>query len=739
MKTFLRVLLVIFLIAILAGGGFLAYLHLSPNKGRDPFSVIPKDVVFIIETNNLSKGWNEVSESNIWNHLMQTDYFADVNEDIESLNTYLKGNPALDKLLEGRELLISAHMLGGVDYDFLFVVDLKKMANISQMKNIKTALTQIEGFAVSERKFEGVDIIELEDQETKDVIHLALIDNILIASYSGQIMESSISQKDDEHWEKDKKFQQIAEEISEGRLFSFYFNYNMLDKFSQVYLTEENDIIQMLNSSLRYSAMNAYLEEDQLIFDGATNVDSLPSYIRVLSEVSPGKTRAHEIISDQAAVYFSMSFDEYNDFFTKLKEEFSISNEQDYKDYEKNIARVEKLLKLNLEEVFFSWIGHEIAFVKMRPTGKTRIEDVVVAIHAKDINQAKAGLDKMTTQVRRRSPLKFEIRNYRNFEINYLEIKGFFKLFLGKLFGQLEKPYYTVIEDYVVFSNSEQTLRDLIDDYSVGRVLSRKAQFMNFRDEFEIKSNLSLFVQMPKIYQNLYYYSTREKREGVKKNKEIILSFARIGFQMASQGDGLMSTTLIAEYDSAAMYDDELEKIEDETAKQMFYKAIDTLDFKVDIPENQIGPDGQYKVYYPDSVLKAEGAIKDGKLFGLWRSYYKSGNIKVSANYEQGKVDGITTFYYDTKELKKKAEAVYEDNELNGVYREFFENGTRKATLNFEEGKLDGDAEFYYPNGEVKIEGKYKNGKKHGRWKFYNRKGEVLTKERWRRGDNKSA
>ena len=183
--------------------------------------------------------------------------------------------------------------------------------------------------------------------------------------------------------------------------------------------------------------------------------------------------------------------------------------------YEKNVQQMEKLLGIDVEKDFFNWIGEEIALIKLRPQGKTRVEDVVVAIHANDIEDAKSGFGKITSQIKKRSPAKFKSIEYKNFEIKYLEIKGFFKLFLGKLFNKLEKPYITYIEDFMILSNSEEALKEIIDEYIKGHTLSHNEKFMEFKDNFNVKSNLSMFVQMPKMYTNLYQFSNNTLSESV--------------------------------------------------------------------------------------------------------------------------------------------------------------------------------------------------------------------------------
>jgi len=400
------------------------------------------------------------------------------------------------------------------------------------------------------------------------------------------------------------------------------------------------------------------------------------------------------------------------------------------KEYEKNVARLEKYLGINLKEDFYSWIGEEITFIKLRPQKNTRVEDVVVTIHANDIEKAKAGFDKIAERIKKRSPAKFKSIEYRNFEIKYLEIKGFFKLFLGKLFKDLEKPYITYIENFMVISNSETTLKQVIDDYIIGHTLSHDEKFIDFKDNFEAKSNVSVFLQMPKIYTNLYNFSNQDTKKSVKENKDLILSFNQIGIQLVSEGD-LFKTLIIATHDPDAALNDELEKLEQKTSAALSLEYFDSLRFKISIPDSVLSVNGAFKELYPETeITRFEGNISNHQLNGIWRTYYPSGNLQSTVNYNEGLVDGDAYFYYDNDKNTKMAEVQYSDDLIDGVYMEYYENGAQKALLHYEEGILNGEAEYYYRTGRTKIKGKYKNGRKKGKWYFYDEKGNLINKVR---------
>jgi hypothetical protein len=737
MKRTKKVLLWIFIILVVIAGSVAAWFFFTESKNRDPFTVIPDDAVFIIETNNLTKGWSTLSDSKMWKHMITNEHFKDISADAATLDSLIKGNETMNLVFSERELYISAHMISETDYDFIFIVDMQQASKVSFIKDYIGSILKVFDYSMAKRTFKGTEIMELTDNKTGKVVSLSFIDNLLVCSYSKPLIEAAIMQKDKENWGKKEKFKQVAGEISSKKLFNFYFNYSMLAKYMKCYMSEDDDMITSLGNSLSYSAFNVNLEDERLSFSGYTNLkDSTQTYLKALCDVSPGKMGADVVISDQASVYLAMCFDNFNDFREKLEKQYASEKADDYEDYSKKIKKVEKLFKIDLQEDFFSWIGTEIAYVMLRPNSNSKEKDMVVAINAKNIDDAKEHLNHMTNQVKKRSPVKFDIVKYKDYEINYMDIKGFFKMFFGKLFGKLEKPYFTYIDNYVVFSNSPSNLMDMIDDYIKGKTLSHNKAFTDFKENFENKANVTVFMQMTKLYSQLYFFTKPDKRKGIQNNKDLIVSFTRVGFQLVSDGK-IFKTTLIVDHDPDALNDNELEKFES-AAEDLFNKDYESLSFKPQLTPEQLAKEGNCKVDYSSGVTQYEGQITDGKFDGLWRSFYESGNIKSAVKYKDGKADGLAEFYYDNDRQSTKAEVVFDNDAIKDTYKEYYENGNRKAKLDYEDGKANGDAEFYYDSGIIKVKGKYKDGVKQGKWKFFTETGEVYNKEKWKKGNAKN-
>jgi antitoxin component YwqK of YwqJK toxin-antitoxin module len=221
----------------------------------------------------------------------------------------------------------------------------------------------------------------------------------------------------------------------------------------------------------------------------------------------------------------------------------------------------------------------------------------------------------------------------------------------------------------------------------------------------------------------------------LKNNKDLILSFVRIGFQLTSEDD-MFKTKFITEHDPGALLDATLESIE-QSAEQLFFYDYDSLQFKVDLTGVPVSDDAPVQLFYNDKQVMSEGSVVNGKPHGVWKNYYISGNLQSIIKYEDGTINGHCTFYYDEEAENVKAEMDYEKDLMQGDYKEYYQNGKTKALIKVKDSMLDGDAELYYDSGGMKAEGQYSLGLMDGKWKYYNESGMEIAKKKFKEGVEK--
>ena len=566
----------------------------------------------------------------------------------------------------------------------------------------------------------------------------AFYENLLIGSLSGKLLDKTVQSIHQNEWFNNPKFIEVQSETSSGMV-NFYINYAQLANFAGSIAPELKESLTDVSTILGYSSLITQLQDKNISLSGYTNYyDSIPSIANALVKTDAGKLEAQNILPSETALFMSVNTSNFQLFYNDLLDQYQQFDSVGHHSYVSGIEKAEKWLDIDFNEILFSWIAGEFTLAKLQPQSNTRELDGILAVKANNIDDAKVHMNTLLKHIKKRTPVKFDQITYRNHDIHKLQMKGFFKLFFGKMMQGMEKPYFSYIDNYVVFSNSVNSLMNMIDDYLVGNTIARAPSFKSFFEQFDEKSNFSLFVQMPKVYQHLYYYSDASSKRSLKKNKNLLINFANIGWQLNANGN-MFETILLAQHDENTMLYEELEAMQND-AEDLYIDEYVELKFKMRLDETFPWNEGHvnYYVSHPekvqDSVLIHEGVMHDSIPQDLWRNYYFSSNISSAIPYDDGKVDGTAIFYFDDEEHTVKAEVKYNDDVIDGDYIEYYSNGRKKAELELDEGLFDGNAYYYYRNGQLKIEGKYKNGLRHGKWKYYTKAGDLISKESWKKG-----
>jgi len=393
MKKIFKIFLFIIVAFIIVIGSYFVYMKFFASKGTvDAFNTVPKEAVFVVETTNLTEAWSAINRSELWQHLVKTQYFGDLDKDIQTVNTFMDSNVIANTLFKDRKLIISAVMSSPRDWDFLFSVDLDKGS--ATLKVLDNLIDLIEGYKVSKinikfdsKNYEIIKMTSLKDP--KESIFISYGDNVLLVSFNITVLQKSLEQLNDKHWENDKNFKEILATSPGRKLFKIYINYSNLSDFSGTFLTEEDPIIAMMSSSLKYSIFDLDITEDKLSLDGFANMDSVGTYIQAFASIKPGRIGSYDIMTDQTAAFVSITFDNYMNFYNNLMDEYRKSSPEDIEDIDKAMKLMKNVIKINIQRDFFDWIGSEIALYKIRPLSSgSREEDIALVINANNMKLA---------------------------------------------------------------------------------------------------------------------------------------------------------------------------------------------------------------------------------------------------------------------------------------------------------------------------------------------------------------
>ncbi|NUM30872.1 MAG: DUF3352 domain-containing protein [Bacteroidetes bacterium] len=648
-----RIFLWVFVLIIAALGGLYFWLFQTPDKNINAFYLIPKDAMYIIEANNPVENWKNFSKTEIWRFLKKQKYFASIQKNADYLDSLINENSTLLSLFGNRDLLISAHKTSKKDYDFLFLLNIKKGSKIGFVEEAIEKVLKTSGYTVNNKNFNNKTIISAFDRFSKETMYFSVVQNYMLFSFSNQLIENSILELENPVLGMDEHFLNIYNETSEDGLCKLYLNYSYVDDFMLCYSNEPNVMINDLSKILLYSGFKVEIEDEFCSLEGYTNInDSIDSYLKAIMLSGKGKITSQKVLPSRTAVFYSLGFENGPKFYRNLLTVLQL-NSQSYSEFEKNKKFIERLLKIDIERDMMSWVGDEVAYSENEPSKYTEhLDDIMVVMKANDIDYARERLDFIAEQVKKRTPAKFKKVDYKNYVIQYLEIKGLFKMFFGKLFSKIEKPYYTIIDNYVIFSNNPRTIVSVIEDYEAGNTLEKNEEFDDFIDKFNKQSSVFSYIASDKQFPLMQKKMDVATRKSSVENEIYFKSFPQIGFQITEKEDKFYTKARLnfLEYkpDTSNLYD---------SAAMAEENAEDLLDSMDDI-QRFISEKFEHNVirdYYGNTdKIRFEAETKRGELHGRYREFYESGELKVYGKYRRGEKRGVWRFYNKEGILEKK-------------------------------------------------------------------------------------
>jgi len=651
--------------------GFILYqvyaFFLAPSQNLQSLYLVPKDAIYVLETEEPIDTWDKISDGQIWRHLQKNEYFNKLTESLNKFDGVFHENKGIVDFIGNRSLLISAHMIKKKDYGLFFVVDLQKYSKLNALKSQLSNFVS-KNYRVTTRKYHNETINEIYDKTTHETLYISFIKNQLIASYTHTLVEASIDQYQEPVIGRDLNFVEVHKKVGYNDMFRCYFQYKYLDDFLNYFSDKPNNIINSMSNNLVYSGFNFDLKSDQIIFaNGFTNTnENTENYIKAMQKSGVGKRTVAKIAPKRTAIYMSFAFDSFTEFYKNF-ESIQQENPEHYKTYQNNLVKVEDLLKINVKENFMSWFGTEIGLVHMQSTSKASAKnEIALIIKTNDINKAKTNLDFILKQIKKKTPVKFKKIIYKGHEINFLAIKGFYKVFFGNMFDELEKPYFTSIDNYVIFSNHPNTLKHIINDYKKKETLSNSDDYNTFMKSFDKKSSIFTYINTPTLYKHLQYNADKNTLKKLATNKDYIICFPQIGFQLTPYKN-LFESSLVVNYQD---------------------------------PE----------------IVKSKDQFNDINLVGSIFNIADS-NVETESDLT---IDGSQGIF--------NIDEVYLED-LNAItYQKKYENGKTQIMLFFKNGIRHGKYREYFLNGKIKITGKYKNDKQVGVWKAYNSDGSLFKR-----------
>lgn len=471
-------------------------LNLPGSNTSRVMAAIPDDAAVVFEFSNDQSFYDIFSGNTLLNSIIGQQKL----DEIDTLRDQLLAHPLLHQYFDGQNLFISLHPLKN-DVGLLLTTSAAKGFDIALMDQL--AKQQNPALIVNTMRIKGKQAFSIYFAALKKRFFVVSKEhNIFSGSFSEELAEQSAQYMP----KGDKKdFTQLPEQQNTNSLANLYINYAALQPlFGQLFKNQYTDIFRGFKLLPAQAALSLNYKSDAFMFSGVTTLDpnSAMNFMSLFAGQQPVENHLKDIFPATTAYSTNFAVSDPMKFGADLANFHAKAGISTEKDALFNKIKAET--GLNLIKEFDNLLGSEFAIVT------TRYQEKFAIIAVKDgskLNPLMVNISTMNTDNTGR--------------FNYDKLPFFL---LGDAFSVLKRPYFMILDNYLILANSPAELNSYTDTYINRKFLSNLEAYNQFDDLQAERSNVAFFINFkntqPTLKRDLNtgFYSAFENDEPGWKN-----------------------------------------------------------------------------------------------------------------------------------------------------------------------------------------------------------------------------
>ena len=531
----------IFIVACIAGGvWWFIYVKEIKAPVSEGINAIPTNAAIIFESKQAKNVWKKLSQTNImWEELVGTETFSKLNANTKYIDSLISLTPDVEELMDNHSVFISAHVSIDNTFNYLYVYSLPNVTHQSTLDeflkttNNKTLPTYTD--------YVGVNIGTIHPKD-KSQIYFAFLNGTLMMSAKQSLVEDAIRQlKSGVSLAKDKYFSKVISTAGKNVDANIYINYKNFPKLLNRFTSSDNkNEVNALSNFADCSGWDMTIKPNALRLNGFTQAnDSTNTFLNIFSNQKPKETELAKILPSRTALFLS----------------FGISNIKTFnQDYKKYLNRKHKLslhdafvkdinskYDVNIENEMQSWITNEMAYVVYEPNSAEYADNVYAVFHSGNTSKAESALTNVAKTIWKAEKEKPDTSSFRNHKLINLGLPEVIPQLFGWQFSKIHASYFTSIDKYIVFANSPEALKRMINDFENNKTLFNNNNYKAYSENISTESNIYLYSAIARSSELYSSFLNDDMGKEIRNKLSSFKKFEAVGIQFTASNNSFYS------------------------------------------------------------------------------------------------------------------------------------------------------------------------------------------------------
>ncbi|HZI25462.1 MAG TPA: hypothetical protein VFD46_10305, partial [Chryseolinea sp.] len=503
---------------VIVVGGYFLYDHLQGKNTTSPWDLVPAETILVYEPGQCESCQDQLKNSSVLN-IIRAAAFSDGNDSLQTLTDFI-----LSQLDKGT--LMSLHVTRKDDFDFIFYSPAKPALEI-QFNSVLEKIKQTKDIRFSEREYNGIKIFELSQKDR--TFSWVKIENIWVSSFTSILIEDVV------------RMHALGGMTYRERLGSVYQLPRVKNDLGNVYLSLKNFaqwfslfVNEPLSPLIEYFGQSALLDvkisnNNNFILNGFC-VDSTTHSNYILSAFKnqvPVPFGLKQFVSNRALMVVSYGISNGKNFQTDLKTFTS-----DQRDIQDTLAQLSKTLAVDFQKMMNTMSGEVgVAWMEGRRQQTTKI------LIINSTNGVAQWMNTFNTLSEKVSIDTIFFERYSDYEIRELPLHKFPDKIFYPLISGFNTSYYTSVGNTLFVGEDLNELKRYLDDIDREDTWGKSVVQNQYLESTLLESNISLFVNTPKIWSVLESSLRPRWKNFIKENRDLLKSLGMGAAQFSHLND----------------------------------------------------------------------------------------------------------------------------------------------------------------------------------------------------------
>lgn len=373
----------------------------------------------------------------------------------------------------------------------------------------------VDQYQFSEEQYSKERIVSVKNTKGQAVFHYAFTRGYFLGSSNNLLVEESIRQIDVGNSAIVTHIREKSTQLKQGKN-TVYINHDALaelmafwvnpkrekytNEFGETVVSSRRNNSREFKNFASWSQLNIDEGKTRVLFTGSSFAgDSLNHYLSVLKGQESGRMKSDKMLPADTEMYFCLNLARKKIYFERLAKFFTYK--PNYYKRQDRIRKLERKLKLDMEDKFTSWLKSEITLASTPKPGNSMDRNNYFLMEISDGEKNHAELEQILGSYYSRAGINMETikssystsngDEYSIYSFPYPSLPG---LWLGHPFLEIKARYLTVIEDYLVFADSKNGLEEYIDAIVGEKTLLADEGYRKYKAQAGNRSCISVYV-----------------------------------------------------------------------------------------------------------------------------------------------------------------------------------------------------------------------------------------------------